>query len=59
MKQNTNCFTWNTNKQNNEKEDFKERGYLPFFGVLIRVYWLLTLPLRNPTKLLDVPTDRH
>lgn len=59
MKQNTNCFTWNTNKQDNEKEDFQERGPIPFFSVCLCVHWLLTLPLRNPAKLLNVQTDRH
>lgn len=46
--------------QRNEKEDFKERGYITFLYLVRACFGLCALrPLHGFAKLLNVPTNRH
>lgn len=59
VEQNKNVSRGTQKNNDNEKEDFQERRHVPFFGIFVCVYWLLTLPLRSVARLLNVQADRH
>lgn len=54
MEQNKNVSRETQTNNDNEKEDFQERRHVPFFGIFVRFYWLLTLPLRSVARLFNV-----